>query len=207
MAGCELYAVDLEAANYELALDLLSEGEHRRAEAFHFERDRRRWVAARAALRRLMGRRLAQDAREVEFGVEAGGRPFLKGHEGALDFNLSHAEGMALIGICEEGRVGVDIERRARGREIAGIRGMFCSEEEMKREMTPEELIRIWCAKEAYLKAQGTGLDESLRTLTIGGEIEGWRIYFPGGLEAAGYCAAVALPVGVECPEIEWYQS
>ena len=205
MATGKLYAVDLETGSYELAFDLLSEDEKKRAAAFHFERDRRRWVAARGALRRLMGRRLARDAREVEFAVEAGGRPFLRGLEGRLDFNLSHAEGMALIGICEGGRVGVDIERRARGREIAGMREMFCSAEEMRREMTPEELIGIWCAKEAYLKARGTGLDETLRTLTIEREMEDWQVYFPEGLEAAGYCAAVALPAGVECPAIEWF--
>ncbi len=82
---------------------------------------------------------------------------------------------------------------------------MFCSEEEMRRELTPEELIGIWCAKEAYLKARGTGLDETLRTLTAGAEMGDWRIYFPEGMETAGYGAAVALPLGVECPAIEWF--
>ncbi|CAN5762305.1 hypothetical protein BH09VER1_BH09VER1_13400 [soil metagenome] len=201
MAVSELYAVELEGVSQEFAFDLLSDDERQRAAAFHFERDRRRWVAARGALRTLIGRATGTAARKVVFAQEARGRPYVKG---GPDFNLSHAEGMALIGICREGRVGVDIERKTRGREIGGMREMFCSEEEMRREMTAEELIGIWCAKEAYLKARGTGLDDSLRTLTIGAELGGWRVHFPPGLEEVGYCAAVALPEGVECPAIGW---
>lgn len=203
MPAVELYVADLTAEVYEAAYDLLNAEERKRAAAFHFERDRKCWVASRGVLRKLMGKALGIEARNVEFGLEAGGRPFLKSPTNKVDFNLSHSGGMALIGICREGRIGVDIERWERGEEIAEMQEMFCSDGEMRREPGPEELIRIWCAKEACLKAKGTGLDETLRTLTVRAEMGHWRIHFPGGLEATGYCAAVALPPGVACPAIE----
>src|SRR4051795_5089607 len=55
----------------------LSSDEVKRAESFHFARDRERFVVARGTLRILLGRYLDQHPRDLRFAYNRWGKPFL----------------------------------------------------------------------------------------------------------------------------------
>jgi 4'-phosphopantetheinyl transferase len=146
----EICWLDLDAD----APDVLDADERARAARFARERDGRRWAAARAALRTLVGERVGLPPRSVAFGYGPHGKPAAPG----VRFNISHAGGVGLIALAAEREVGVDLERLDR-RSAA-----------VERALTPGEraalaagerhlaLLRTWCRKEALAKAAGTGL-------------------------------------------------
>src|SRR5262249_16331888 len=98
----ELCWIDLDAD----APDVLDASERERAARFAREREGRRWAAGRAALRALLGERLGLAPQEVEFAYGPRGKPATAG----VRFNLSHAGGLALVALCGEREVGVDVE-------------------------------------------------------------------------------------------------
>jgi 4'-phosphopantetheinyl transferase, N-terminal len=117
--------------------DGLPADERRRAESIVIEGRRRRWVAARWALRTALGRRIGVDPAEVALEPGPGGKPRLSGNR-ALRFNLSHSGDLAVIAITVGREVGVDVERA-----------------DTKR---PEAYYRSWVRREARAKCAGAGI-------------------------------------------------
>jgi 4'-phosphopantetheinyl transferase len=145
------------------AADCLSRDERERAGRFIFEKDRRRFTAARAMLRTILGKYLRVAPAELDFRYGALGKPFLA-DDVEVQFNVSHSEGVGIIGIARGRQIGVDLER---------IRGTAFDWREMARYFPPAEqnaiegmpaderrdgFFRQWVRKEAYLKARGEGL-------------------------------------------------
>ncbi len=125
---------------------------------------RARFVAARAALRRLLAVRLGCGAAEVPLVTAAGGKPELADGAGAaLRFSVSHAGALALVAIAAR-RVGVDVEGpRAIRDPVALAARFFSASERALVEHAPEaergrRFLELWTAKEAILKATGAGL-------------------------------------------------
>lgn len=160
-----LWRLDLDAAGDEVT-DILSEGERARAARFYFERDRRRFIAGRAALRRILAAYLDRAPAALVFALGPYGKPALENP--GLEFNLSHSGGCGLIAVTRGRRVGVDVE---------GIRTDFACEEIARRFFAPAEVealaasapheyatafFRCWTRKEAYVKARGDGLTLAL---------------------------------------------
>jgi 4'-phosphopantetheinyl transferase len=179
----EVWHVDLEAP----ARPVLSAAEHERAARYARGDDGRRWAAARAALRVLIGERVGLHPREVAFTHGPHGKPHV---EGGPCFNLSHAGAIALIALAGAREVGIDIERTDR-RSHAIRRALTGAEREAVGERPGHlDLMRVWCRKEALAKATGGGLrwaPERFDTTAPGG-------YALEDLDAAtGYVAALAL--------------
>jgi phosphopantetheinyl transferase len=132
----------------------------------------RRWrLTAHAALRLLLERIAGADVRgqPIVRGVHA--KPALAGD--AARFSLSHADGMALIGLTKRGDIGVDLERfrplrmspRRRAGIIAAAAGLAGREAADPR--GDQALLQAWCRLEAYAKARGTGLAVTLVELGL----------------------------------------
>lgn len=228
VSAVDLHRVFLDSAGAAAFAPLLSSEERRRADAFHFEHDRRRWIASRTALRILLGRTLSVAPDEIALETTPEGKPFLSGHRDIVEFNLSHSGDRALIAISKSGPVGVDIERLERDAALESSKSIFCSTPELKRVSAMPvpadralELIRIWCAKEAFLKALGSGFSVPPHSLVTFWEADGsgriladsslphrpaFRLHFPGSLFANGFFAAVALPEGLSCPVIREFE-
>jgi 4'-phosphopantetheinyl transferase len=180
----EVWRVDLDAP----APAVLSRDELSRAERYARAEHGRRWAAARAALRVLLGERLGLAPEAVAFAHGPHGKPHLPG--APLRFNLSHAGAVALVALAHGREVGVDVERadrRSRAVERALTAGERAGLGAGDRHL---ELLRIWCRKEALAKATGGGLGwapERFDTRAPGP-------YALADLDAgAGYVAALAV--------------
>ena len=78
---------------------LLSADERARQRSFVSPELRRRFLAARAGLRTLLGRHLDRDPRSLAFATNEFGKPRLAG-DGQVHFNLSHCEERARLPVA-----------------------------------------------------------------------------------------------------------
>ncbi len=152
--------------------NILTAGEQELAARFRFEKDALRWRSCRAALRRILG--AALDCDPVTLPIETGefGKPSLAAPHQGLHFNLSHCHDLALIALCSEGPVGVDIEPADRGRSLLGCEGSFCHPDEISGLPAAENeraaaLLDLWTRKEALLKGLGTGMSLAPESVSL----------------------------------------
>lgn len=145
---------------------LLSAKESARARRFISPVHRRRFIAARGMLRRVLGRYLDMAPEQIVFLIDPRGKPYIENADapGSLHFNLSHSAGMALIGLAVERKIGVDLEFIDEGRNPGKLAARFFSAKETEAVAAAPEseraglFFRYWTAKEAYLKAIGDGI-------------------------------------------------
>ena len=179
----ETWLIELDAGSADFpqpSRAVLSVDEAARADRFHFDRHRRRFVVTRGALRVLLSRHLGIDPAEVCFGYGPAGKPFVKAPEkgGALFFNVTHAENFAVVGITRAGEIGVDLERvRVLPDWEQVARATFTPERvealrACEEARSPEMFFRAWTREEALVKALGVGLgaDRTAR------DAAGWRV-------------------------------
>ncbi|WP_085314605.1 4'-phosphopantetheinyl transferase family protein [Derxia lacustris] len=182
---------------------LLDAAERARALRLRMTDDRLRFVAARGALRRLLGTRLGCDPAALAFRAGAHGKPMLDG--ATLQFNVSHSGAHALIALSEAGEVGVDIERIAVRPALAGIAAHAFHPDERAAcgdGADAAAFFAIWSGKEAVFKAAGTGLSDGMRGLCVLPDGEAFSVDWPAFARpvrawrvaaADGYSAALAL--------------
>lgn len=152
----------------------LSPDERARAARYRFPRDRRRFVAARGALRRLVASYAGVEPAGVRFGTEPGGKPALADPATAwLRFNVSHAGELALVAMARGRAVGVDVEVVRTDLADLEVADRFFSPAEAAaiRALPPPEraeaFLSCWTRKEAFVKALGAGLREPLDGFTV----------------------------------------
>jgi phosphopantetheinyl transferase len=126
----------LDSGGWPAAGDL-PPAERERAAGLRRPEARERWVAARWALRTVLGHYLEQEPGEIELRFGERGKPMLPPPEAPLRFNLSHSGEQALIAVVSEREVGVDVQR-------IGSR--------------PAEYYAAWTRREAIAKCLGVGL-------------------------------------------------
>lgn len=172
-----MWRVDVEAVNdhARCARKILTASERQRADAFQLNEARGRFVAARAALRVLLGRYLELAPSEIGFAIGTNGKPYLAdGHSAdGLQFNVAHSGNIALIAVTRGHEIGVDVER---------VRSVSNLEPIARRYFHPAEIatilsappaqreaafMRCWTGKEAVLKAIGTGIGDSLASFHV----------------------------------------
>jgi 4'-phosphopantetheinyl transferase len=131
--------------------------------------------AVRGLLAAYLDRRMA-DVR-IEHG--AYGKPQIA--DAALEFNLSHSGGALLLGLSRDRAVGVDLETAQRKtRPVAELaRRWFAPAETAALEVLPADrqqaaFLRLWTAKEALVKAQGSGIGAGLHQAVFDPAADGW---------------------------------
>lgn len=155
---------------------VLSADERERARRFRFDRDRRCFTHTRSLARYLVAGYLGDvDPAAIVFGCGERGKPGLDGPDRsrALFFNWSHSGERAAIAITRAGMVGVDIEwvGRAVEHELLAPR-VFSSRELAIFRAQTDALRRTaffngWTRKEAFIKATGEGMWQSLRDFDV----------------------------------------
>lgn len=151
---------------------LLSPDERVRAASFLFPRHAEHWISCRAALRRIVGDVLHVPPDEVPLLITPLGKPVLAEPFEFLHFSLSHCKDLALLALCVDGPVGVDVEPLARSVDLADCENTFCHPEEISALPTDPtarmlRLLELWTAKEALLKCLGTGFSHPPETILI----------------------------------------
>lgn len=151
----------------------LSSAELGRAARFLRERDRRRFLAARCALRQRLAQHLGVSAGALRFVEGPEGKPFLADAP-RCHFNLSHSEDLALVGIGDRSELGVDIEVLRPVDDAQPLARSHFTAAEFDAMMALDEraraaaFLRIWTRKEACLKALGTGLSIAPSSFEVG---------------------------------------
>jgi 4'-phosphopantetheinyl transferase len=159
-----IVSLDLPATVSHVLEDVLSDDELTRANRFVFERDRRRFVAGRSALRQILSGYTGVSPETLAFAYGAKGKPSLDAPVSRLEFNVSHSEACAAIAVSEAGDVGIDLECTTRRVEFEALASRFFSSgEAAELRALPESIRRqaffnCWTRKEAYIKAIGEGL-------------------------------------------------
>ncbi|KUY85818.1 4'-phosphopantetheinyl transferase superfamily protein [Burkholderia sp. RF4-BP95] len=152
----------------------LSDAERARAGRYLRHEDAVRSAATRAALRDVLGATLDVAPKDIAIVVDESGRPSLDpAHRASLDFNVSHAGDHALIAWTGTGRVGVDIESCNRSTDWRALTREVCATAEaayldgLPLAARADAFMRVWSAKEALLKALGTGIVGGLRAFAV----------------------------------------
>ena len=141
----------------------LSQDEHQRASRFHFESDRKRYIAGRQFLRKLISAYSKIDFMGSSFHYSPKGKPSL-GPASEIRFNVSHSGRIAIFAFVRGKEVGVDVEQIRKEVNVKEIAGRFFSRAEqatfatVAEELKREAFFRCWTRKEAFVKAKGDGL-------------------------------------------------
>jgi 4'-phosphopantetheinyl transferase len=158
--------LDVQPEAVDVAATLLSDVERKKAARFSFDCDRRRFVIARSHLRCLLGERLNMRPEDVELVYGKRGKPALaRRFSGAnLQFNVAHADDVAVFALSSGLDIGVDIERVRIMRDAEDIAAQFFSPGEyasyssLAQDDKPLGFLTCWTRKEAFVKALGDGL-------------------------------------------------
>ncbi|MFN8481458.1 MAG: 4'-phosphopantetheinyl transferase superfamily protein [Anaerolineae bacterium] len=155
--------------------DVLSADERTRAEQIPLADDRTRFVVTRKGLRDVLRRYLGSPA-AVAFAYGPYGKPMLAPTvPQRLEFNVSHAEGLALVAVSLEMPVGVDVEPVRPLDDLADLaEQVFSPAERAAWDRLPESerlagFFEAWTRKEAVLKGLGDGLSRPLREVEVFG--------------------------------------
>jgi len=168
-------SLDVTEENLQTFIAFLSESEKIKAERFKFPQHQRRYQAVHGILRILLSRYLNLDPAQINFTHSDRGKPYLTDDCNPLNlqFNLSHSENMAIVGISCDRPIGVDLEKlRPMENSLQLAKRFFCtSEYALLTQAIPEErdklFFQFWTAKEAYLKATGEGISGGLNQVEI----------------------------------------
>ena len=150
---------------------LLSPDERDRASTFLRDLHRDRFITCRAALRLVLGARLATRPEGIRFRYGPWGKPEIDAVDADVRFSVSHTHGRALIAVATGFDVGIDVEHDAPVPDWEGLSGRVFSQPE-RRELAaaadkPGAFLRGWTRKEAVLKALGVGISAPLADLTV----------------------------------------
>ncbi len=173
---------------------VLSEDERTAARRFVAPAHRAAYTVQHAMLRCLVARYVGRAPAPLAFGRGPRGKPFLVGNE--VELNLSHAADVALLAVAR-GAVGVDIERIDSALDIAALSRIVLAPDEACADR--RAFLRVWCRKEACLKATGVGLVDRLPSVSVASDrvVIGGETVFVRDL-AMGDDHAAALATTVE---------
>jgi 4'-phosphopantetheinyl transferase len=155
-----LLEIDPEAS---LETHLLSEQERARARRYLRHADAARFTAVRAALRRILGACVDAEPASLVIETDDRGRPRLA-MRNAPDFNVSHSGAYGVIALSMKRSVGIDIEEARASLNWRSLTpAVFADADHRAVGAMPESAQRAaffdcWSAKEAVLKAHGTGI-------------------------------------------------
>jgi 4'-phosphopantetheinyl transferase len=170
----DLWVVPLALSALQDDAALLDAVELERAARLVFERDRHRFVAAHAALRRVLARYAHAEPAALRFAAGDNGKPHLIGPgRSGFGWNLSHSGNLAAVAVAA-GAVGVDIECERPLADLPALaeRCLTAAEsaalDERDAPARVTAFLRAWTRKEACLKALGAGLAVEPRSFAVG---------------------------------------
>lgn len=145
---------------------LLSIEEKERSERFKFYKHRKAFIASHGFMHMVLAYYIDTSKSGIHFTHTEYGKPFIKQQQNPdnIQFNLSHSKNMAILAVCKNNAVGIDMEYAQRKTDWLSISKRFFTEsEQQKLFKLPEDLqknafYQVWTRKEAHMKVTGKGL-------------------------------------------------
>jgi 4'-phosphopantetheinyl transferase len=161
---------------------LLQEEETSRMDKFFFPEDKKYFLITRALVRATLSRYVALSPLDWRFRITSKGKPFIANESietKTISFNLTHTEGLILLGISKNSTLGIDSEKISEKLDFLAIaQNSFADNEIAVLKNTSgrkqlELFFKYWTLKESYLKARGVGLSFPLNSLSFQFDSEG----------------------------------
>lgn len=161
----KLYYADVSALDIDRCPPL-SQYRRERLDAVKPIMARRAGAGAELLLYRALKECAPQLALPPEIIIGERGKPALSG--GEVFFSLSHYGGYAAAAVCDE-EVGVDIQAISEYNPALARRFFALDEQDYIEQSADknEAFTQIWCMKESYIKAVGTGLYTPLESFSV----------------------------------------
>lgn len=170
--------LDISPRQYDRLHAMLPEDERARAARYRFDEPRQRFVACRGALRQILAAYSGVAPSTLAFQYGPHGKPeLLLGDTDpsmpAIEFNVSHSRHLGLLAFAPAVTVGIDIEECNPTVKILKLAERFfapAETDELKNLPAKKQLAgfyRGWTCKEAYIKATGLGLSQSLSSFCV----------------------------------------
>jgi 4'-phosphopantetheinyl transferase len=140
----------------------LSPDETAQAARFAARAHRDAYVVQHAMVRALLARYLEVEPSAVAFERGSHGKP----HVAGLWHNLAHADDVALLAVALDIELGVDLERYDAAIDPVQLARLVLAPAEA-RCVERHAFLRVWCRKEACLKATGVGLLDDLTSIAV----------------------------------------
>lgn len=176
----------------------LTESEKHGCDGFLDETARQNFIRSRSGIRLIIKKYTGRKFLKTDIALSAGGKPYLPGLCG-FHFNLSHSGGEVAVAFSRN-EVGFDIESKVRRANHGAVARRFFNSAEASAvedagEAGREVFFRIWTAKEAVLKLEGSGISGGLQRALICSdtlaELDGRRVFLRR-VEWEGHTGAVA---------------
>ncbi|MEO6537019.1 MAG: 4'-phosphopantetheinyl transferase superfamily protein [Ferruginibacter sp.] len=212
-------SIDLTEVAIQKLLQILSADEVEKANRFHFQKDKKRFIAARGILRQILGGYTGTSPDKLRFNYTANGKPVLATNTDTdtLKFNLSHSGSFALYGFSLHQNIGIDIECIRHDISAVQIAQKFFSKKEISllgqvdNDKFHQLFFQLWTRKEAILKANGEGISSSMEKIDVSlingrglsavtlpsDESEGMRWYVQDLFPDHGFSGAIAVEEGL----------
>lgn len=189
-------SMDGSVAPDEYDRSTLSSDESARANRLVRNLDRVHFICVRATLRRLLAERLGVRGADVTFKYGPRGKPEIAGSN-PWKFNVSHSSSTAVIAICNDQEIGIDVE--AITDDLPEVLDQVFDPAETRRIRESSDPVRSfyrhWTRKEALVKGLGIGLTDRPADLAVndfGVDKQCGFVIFP--LQTRnGYEAAIAI--------------
>jgi len=154
---------------------VLETGERERADRFRVSGARSRFVVGRALLRSVLANMIGCQLSAPRFAFGEHGKPHLTdpAHPAALRFNLAHSGSVVVMATAPRLDLGVDVEELSSSRPVLDLAERFFTFAEATSVASADEaqrqkvFLHLWTAKEAVLKATGSGLSVPVREVEI----------------------------------------
>jgi 4'-phosphopantetheinyl transferase len=146
---------------------LLTEAERQKERRFYFIRDQRRYLVTRALVRTVLSRYAAVAPEQWVFATNRYGKPEIANDESLakrLSFNITHTDGLIILGIAPGQALGVDVENIRKRQASIEVADRFFAPAEaealnaLPKDRQQQRFFEYWTLKESYIKARGMGL-------------------------------------------------
>ena len=161
-----IYLPDFIGLKFDL-VEFLNEAELDRAQRFHRELDKTRFIIYRSILKFVLAAHTNLDAKNIHLDYHFNKKPFLASHPN-LHFNISHSKDFAVIAVSHSA-VGIDIEYISEDFNFIDLLPDIFDDNEIMAIQTAvsqkHSFYTSWTRKEAFVKALGKGIDDDFKDI------------------------------------------
>lgn len=169
--------------------NVMCDDEKNAAQKFIKHDDQMRYAVGKIMSRLILARYMNISERNILISKNKYGKPFIRQleMEEPIQYNISHSGEFVLLAVTKYSEIGIDIELLRELPDYLEIAQTVFSPEEaeiIKDSNSPNIFFCYWTAKEAYVKALGTGLFTNLKLFMIerneiidcGGRKKEWKL-------------------------------